>query len=126
MVSATRKPRDVWAARDSHYHAAVSLPPDFAWFPDTHCAGKFCLRIGGLYGAEVAIVREREGNAGWVTTTNRHRDEWSERGDAVLPTQALALRMANRWAKFHEERLRAEVKAKQERSSNWGINYTPS
>ncbi len=90
----------------------MPLPPDFAWYPDVQCRGKFCLRIGGIHGTEVALVRERIDNAGWVTTTHRHRDEWSERADAVLPTQALALRMANRWANFHEERLREEVSAR--------------
>ena len=39
----------------------MPLPPDFAWFPDAYCPDKLCLRIGGLYGCEVVIVRERNG-----------------------------------------------------------------
>ena len=88
----------------------MSLPLDFAWFPDSHCEGKWCLRIGGLYGTEVVRVSECVDGSGWSTITNRHR-EWGDRGHSHLTSKALALRMANRWAVFHAERLLAEVGA---------------
>ena len=89
----------------------MALPPDFAWYPDWHCADRWCLRIGDIYGTEVVLVSERVDNSGWLTTINRHK-EWEERVWSVLPTESLSLRMASRWAAFHRERLRAEVAAK--------------
>lgn len=86
----------------------MTLAADFAWFPDFQASGKLCLRIGGMYGKEVVLVSPRVDGAGWCTTTNRHKD-WACRGTSVLASKALALRMANRWAEIHAERLIAEV-----------------
>jgi hypothetical protein len=99
------------------------LPEGFRWYPHKVGGkdfGDLTLRLGGAQGFEVALVKLRVGDGGWLSTVRR----WAEdRPHAITRSRNRAIYWAERWATANEE---AIWRALRERERKHGlVPYRP-
>lgn len=86
----------------------MTIPPDLSWHP-RDIALKSDTAVALLLGTkEVALVSQRIDGV-WLSTVNRHIDDWRRQRSAIHPSKEHAMRMAERWAVAQLDRIRADL-----------------
>lgn len=64
--------------------------------------------VGGRFGVEIVLVRERVDGPMWTATVNRHLP-WQRHRTAIHPNREFAMKMAGRWVAAQATRILAEL-----------------
>lgn len=86
----------------------MTLPPDLSWHPRDIALKTDTAMVLLLGTKEVALVSQRIDGV-WISTVNRHIDDWRRQRSATHPSKAYAMRMAERWAVAQLDRIRADL-----------------